>query len=94
MSGQVDPEARMLKHGVPCSKARNLAGLLALACALPIGLGACTTYKQCKPDLALRIMKIDANEVDLAFRNKIQASREVSGGRPGFAAGGGCGCSN
>jgi len=84
----------MSNHDVLSSGRRRPAGLLALACAIPILLGACISAKQCKPDLSLRIMKIDANEVDLAFRNKIQASREVSGGRPGFAAGGGCGCSN
>jgi hypothetical protein len=71
-----------------------MAALLALACALPIFSAACISPRQTKADLGLRIMKIDANVLDVAFRNKIQASREVSGGRPGFAAGGGCGCSN
>ena len=84
----------MSQHRFLSSMLRSLIGLLALVCTAPIVLGACDSARQCKPDLSKRIMKIDANEVDLGFRNKIQASREVSGGRPGNAAGGGCGCSN
>ncbi len=39
-------------------------------------------------------MQSDANELEVTFQNKVSASREVSGGRPGHSAGGGCGCGN
>jgi hypothetical protein len=45
-------------------------------------------------DLGRRVMQVDANELETKFQNKILAAREVSGGRPGNSAGGGCGCGN
>jgi hypothetical protein len=47
-----------------------------------------------KQELGRRIMQFDANELETSFQNKIIYAREVSGGRPGHAAGGGCGCGN
>jgi hypothetical protein len=43
------------------------------------------------PHLGRRIMQFDANDLEVAYQNKVFASREASGGRPGHAAGGGCG---
>lgn len=47
-----------------------------------------------KQDLGRRVMQMDANELEGAFQNKLIYARESSGGRPGNAAGGGCGCGN
>ena len=47
-----------------------------------------------RQDFGRRVMQIDANELETKFQNKILAAREVSGGRPGNSAGGGCGCGN
>ncbi|MCE9584097.1 MAG: DUF4266 domain-containing protein [Planctomycetes bacterium] len=47
-----------------------------------------------KQELGRRIMQFDANELETSFQNKITYAREVSGGRPGHSAGGGCGCGN
>lgn len=47
-----------------------------------------------KRHLGRRIMQFDSNELETTFQNKVNASREVSGGRPGHSAGGGCGCGN
>jgi len=56
--------------------------LLAACNAVPI--------EEC-PHVGRRIMQFDANDLEVAYQNKVLASREVSGGRPGHAAGGGCG---
>ena len=57
--------------------------------------GGCSgvEYHQ-KKELGRRIMQLDANPLETDFESKILSSREVSGGRPGNSAGGGCGCSN
>lgn len=47
-----------------------------------------------KEELGRRVMQFDANPLETSFQNKIIYAREVSGGRPGNAAGGGCGCGN
>jgi len=47
-----------------------------------------------KQELGRRIMQFDPNELETSFQNKMTYAREVSGGRPGHAAGGGCGCGN
>ncbi len=64
-----------------------LAGLTLLA--------GCTEvpYYQ-KRELGLRIMQLDGNDIEVGYQNKVLASREVSGGKPGHSAGGGCGCGN
>jgi hypothetical protein len=61
------------------------AGLIAI-------LAACNSVpiEDC-PHLGRRLMQFDANDLEVAYQNKVLASREVSGGRPGHAAGGGCG---
>ena len=66
-----------------------------LACAGLILLSACADvpFHQ-KADLGRRIMQFDANELEVSYQNKVFYSREVSGGRPGHSAGGGCGCAN
>ena len=57
--------------------------------------GACTDVEIGeKGDLGRRIMQIDDNDLEVAYRNKVLFSREVSGGKPGHSSGGGCGCSN
>ena len=58
-------------------------------------LGACSgvPYYQ-KQNLGRRIMQFDANDLETSYQNKVLFSREVSGGRPGHSAGGGCGCGN
>ena len=58
-------------------------------------LGACSSvpfYE--KRNLGRRIMQFDANDLETSYENKVLFSREVSGGRPGHSAGGGCGCAN
>ena len=68
--------------------------IVRLAAAVLILLAAACTdvpYYQ-KRDLGRRIMQLDDNDLETSYRNKIHASREVSGGRPGHSAGGGCGC--
>lgn len=58
-------------------------------------LGACADVRPWdKQDLGRRIMQLDANELETSYQNKVFFSREVSGGRPGHSAGGGCGCGN
>lgn len=47
-----------------------------------------------KEQLGRRIMQFDPNELEISYQNKVNFSREVSGGRPGHSAGGGCGCGN
>lgn len=47
-----------------------------------------------KKDLGRRIMQLEESPLDSSFQNKVLSSREVSGGKPGRAAGGGCGCGN
>lgn len=64
-----------------------LAGLAAAA-----GCSDVPYYE--KRQLGRRIMQFDANDLEVSFQNKVNASREVSGGRPGHSAGGGCGCGN
>jgi hypothetical protein len=69
---------------------RGVLWLLAAA-----ALGGCTGVPyHAKKDLGRRVMQVDANELEVKFQNKTLASREVSGGRPGNSAGGGCGCGN
>ncbi len=65
------------------------------AAVLTLLAGACTDvpYYE-KRDLGRRIMQFDANDLEVSYQNKVTASREVSGGRPGHSAGGGCGCGN
>jgi hypothetical protein len=66
--------------------------LVVLAAAL---LGGCETVAPNEKDqLGRRIMQLDANELETGYQNKIFFSREVSGGKPGHSAGGGCGCGN
>lgn len=58
-------------------------------------LGACSNvafYE--KRNLGRRILQFDANDLETSYQNKVLFSREVSGGRPGHSAGGGCGCAN
>lgn len=66
-----------------------------LALAGLIALGGCTdvAYYE-KRQLGRRIMQLDGNDLETGFQNKVNAAREVSGGRPGHSAGGGCGCGN
>lgn len=66
----------------------------AAACLILL-LGACSNVRVYeKRDLGRRIMQFDANDLEVSFQNKVLFSREVSGGRPGHSAGGGCGCAN
>jgi hypothetical protein len=65
------------------------------AALLVLGLGACADVKPYeKESLGRRIMQFDANDLETSYQNKVLFSREVSGGRPGHSAGGGCGCAN
>lgn len=64
-----------------------LAGLVVLS-----GCSDVAYYE--KENLGRRVMQFDSNDLDTSFQNKVNASREVSGGRPGHSAGGGCGCGN
>lgn len=62
------------------------------AVLLILGLGACADLAPSeKQNLGRRIMQFDANDLETSYQNKVLASREVSGGRPGHSAGGGCG---
>jgi|TARA_B100002003_G_C13926965_1_gene450466 hypothetical protein len=56
-------------------------------------LGGCTDlqYYQ-KEKLGRRTMQLDDDPLENSLKNKILSARETSGGRPGNAAGGGCGC--
>jgi hypothetical protein len=66
-----------------------------ILCLLAATLAGCAEVPyHAKKDLGRRVMQIDANELEVKFQNKTLASREVSGGRPGNSAGGGCGCGN
>jgi len=68
-------------------------GLVGIAGLL--GLFGCVSVKPDeKEDLGRRIMQLDANELETGYQNKVFFSREVSGGKPGHSAGGGCGCGN
>lgn len=65
------------------------------AVLLVLGLGACAEVPfHAKQNLGRRIMQFDANDLETSYQNKVLFSREVSGGRPGHSAGGGCGCAN
>ncbi len=58
-------------------------------------LGACSDVKIYeKQDLGRRLMQLEPNDLEVSYQNKVFFSREVSGGRPGHSAGGGCGCGN
>ena len=58
-------------------------------------LGACSNVAfHEKRNLGRRLMQFDANNLETSYENKVMFSREVSGGRPGHSAGGGCGCAN
>ena len=65
------------------------------AALLVLGLGACSNVAfNEKQTLGRRIMQFDPNDLETSYQNKVLFSREVSGGRPGHSAGGGCGCAN
>lgn len=67
--------------------------LLRAALAAVVLLGGCggvPFYR--KEALGRRVMQLDDSPLEQAFRSKVNSSREVSGGRPGLSAGGGCGC--
>lgn len=66
-----------------------------LVAVLPLLFAGCAhvAYHE-KEDLGRRILQFDPNELETAYQNKVNFSREVSGGRPGHSAGGGCGCGN
>ena len=68
---------------------RTLAG----ACMILMGGCSDVAYYE-KRELGRRIMQFDANDLEQGYQNKVLFSREVSGGRPGHSAGGGCGCGN
>ena len=58
-------------------------------------LGACGSVGfEEREDLSRRLLQLDANELETSYQNKVFFSREVSGGKPGHSAGGGCGCGN
>ena len=58
-------------------------------------LGGCRSVEpQEKEQLGRRLMQLEDNELETGFQNKVFFSREVSGGKPGHSAGGGCGCGN
>jgi uncharacterized protein DUF4266 len=60
-----------------------------------LSLGSCASVElDEREDLSRRIMQLDANELETSYQNKVLFSREVSGGKPGHSAGGGCGCGN
>lgn len=60
-----------------------------------LGLGSCADSEFIdRQDLGRRIMQLDANDLETSYQNKVLFSREVSGGKPGHSAGGGCGCGN
>jgi hypothetical protein len=62
---------------------------------LILALSACSNVKPYeKGDLARRLMQLEPNDLETSYQNKVFFSREVSGGRPGHSAGGGCGCGN
>lgn len=67
---------------------------LGLALVASFGAGCASVAYYQKKELGRRIMQLDPDDLEIAFRNKVDASREVSGGRPGHSAGGGCGCGN
>jgi len=69
---------------------RRIRALAFLALA---ALGACggVPYYE-KEALGRRVMQFDDSPLENAFRSKVFSSREVSGGRAGASAGGGCGC--
>jgi len=72
---------------------RRILRFAAVLCIL--ALGACTGVRfNEKETLGRRIMQFDANDLETSYQNKVLFSREVSGGRPGHSAGGGCGCAN
>ena len=56
--------------------------------------GCGTVMPDEKEDLGRRIMQLEDNELESGYQNKVLFSREVSGGKPGHSAGGGCGCGN
>ncbi len=68
---------------------RRFLALLLLAAG-----GCADVHPWDKQDLGRRVMQTDDAPLETMFQNKIYLSRGVSGGRPGVAAGGGCGCSN
>lgn len=74
---------------------RLLGATIILSVCVALGVSACggVRYYE-KKELSRRIMQFDADDLEIAFRNKVDFSREVSGGRPGHSAGGGCGCGN
>ena len=84
-----DPSMNSDNGGRMAPSVRILAGFLILC------LGACTDLTSYdKQNLNRRIMQFDPNDLETSYQNKVFFSREVSGGRPGHSAGGGCGCAN
>lgn len=71
---------------------RRFAMSLLSILALSAGCSEVPYYE--KKDLGRRLLQLDDNDLETAYRNKVLASREVSGGKPGHSAGGGCGCGN
>ena len=71
---------------------KRLRLLAAAALTLLCGAGCSNVPYYQKEALGRRLMQLDDNPLGGAFWSKIYASREVSGGRPGASAGGGCGC--
>ncbi len=69
---------------------RRIVRLL-VACALAAGGCSGVSYYE-KEELGRRVMQLDDSPLENSFKSKISSSREVSGGRPGASAGGGCGC--
>jgi hypothetical protein len=65
-----------------------------IACLTLFAAGCARVPYHEKEDLGRRIMQFDPNELETSYQNKVNFSREVSGGRPGHSAGGGCGCGN
>lgn len=71
----------------------RVLGLLVLAGIAAFSGCADTPYYK-KRHLGRFIMQLNPSELEESYRNKVLGSREVSGGQPGNAAGGGCGCGN
>jgi hypothetical protein len=68
---------------------------LAGASLILLAAGCASGYEPWeKKSLERRIMQLDPNDLETSYHNKVFFSREVSGGRPGHSAGGGCGCGN
>lgn len=71
---------------------RLAAGLIIWAFLLLAGCRSVEPRE--KEQLGRRLMQLEDNELETGYQNKVFFSREVSGGKPGHSAGGGCGCGN